>query len=70
LPKRGNSSLWKREVGRDFADQCRYYYETVNKSENFLLTSDLKLGFSSILNLSLNLNLVFSAFHIDFSFMV
>ena len=42
------------------------------KSENFLLTFDLKLGFSSILNLSLslNLNLVFSVFHIDFSTML
>jgi hypothetical protein len=30
LPKRGNSSLWKREVGRDFTNQNRYYFEAVN----------------------------------------
>jgi hypothetical protein len=27
------TSLWKREVRRDFIEQCRYYYETVYKSE-------------------------------------
>jgi len=33
------TSLWKREVRRDFIEQCRYYYETVYKSEgvNFLV---------------------------------
>ena len=32
------------------------------KSENFLLTLEIGLGFTSILNLSLNLNLVFLVF--------
>jgi hypothetical protein len=31
LPKRGNSSLWKREGRRDFTNECRHYYESVNK---------------------------------------
>jgi len=24
------SSLWKREVRRDFANKCFYYFETIN----------------------------------------
>ena len=31
LPKRGNSSLWKREGGRDFVNQCRYYCGLISK---------------------------------------
>jgi hypothetical protein len=30
LPKRGNSSLRKREGRRDFINQSYYYFETVN----------------------------------------
>ena len=33
LPKRGNSSLWKREGGRDFVNQCRYYYGLISNYE-------------------------------------
>jgi hypothetical protein len=27
------SSLWQREVRRDFTNQCLHYFETVNKPE-------------------------------------
>jgi hypothetical protein len=30
LLKRGNFSLWQREGRRDFTNECRHYYETVN----------------------------------------
>ncbi len=32
------SSLWKREVGRDFIKQCCYYFKTVNNLTGLLKT--------------------------------
>jgi len=32
FPKRGNPSLWKREVRRDFIKQCRYDYGPINNN--------------------------------------
>jgi len=32
-PKRGNSSLRKREGRRDFTDRSLYYFENINKTK-------------------------------------
>jgi len=39
LPKRGNPSLRKREVRRDFTNRCCYYFETINifREKTFML---------------------------------
>jgi hypothetical protein len=37
------TSLWKREVRRDFIKQCRYYYEAVNISD-VSVKIELKVG--------------------------
>jgi hypothetical protein len=31
LPKRGDSSLRKREGRRDFTNRCHYYFENINR---------------------------------------
>jgi hypothetical protein len=48
LPKRGNPSLRKREVRRDFTNRCLDYFETVNKGEEEEEGSMSK-GFGNIL---------------------
>jgi hypothetical protein len=39
-PKRGNPSLGKREVRRDFTNRCCYYFETVNISQKVEICID------------------------------
>ncbi|OGQ11610.1 MAG: hypothetical protein A2026_11435 [Deltaproteobacteria bacterium RBG_19FT_COMBO_46_12] len=44
FPKRGNPSLWKREVRRDFIKQCRYYYGPINNIEGWDLIRQQRIG--------------------------